>query len=144
MYIYIWYPPQFSTVLVVVAGEIEGFRGQMPTCLGYFLVFASFNLCTRQPFPVFCIFHRWGTSGNQTPDWIQSARFDPIGWKVFKSSCPQEKFMRWCMEMQVSKGVLHGVLNGEFHEECMLWWMEKWCRGCQHKMGCVDARLGAG
>ena len=52
------------------------------------------------------------------------------------------------MEMQISNGVLHGVLNGEVHEECctgcMLWWMEKWCRGCQHKMGCLDARLGAG
>ena len=50
--------------------------------------------------------------------------------------------------MQVSNGVLHGVLNGEVHEECCMgckpWWMEKWCRGCQHKMGCLDARLGAG
>ena len=37
--------------------------------------------------------------------------------------------MRWCMEMQVSSGILAGVLNGEVHEECcmgcMLWWMEK-------------------
>ena len=40
------------------------------------------------------------------------------------------------MEMQVSNGVLHGVLNGEVHEEC--------CMGCMHKMGCLDARLGAG
>ena len=49
--------------------------------------------------------------------------------------------------MQVSNGVLLGVLNGEVHEECrvgfMLWWMEKWCRGCQHKMGCLNTRLGA-
>ena len=46
-------PPQLSTFLGVVEREIEGFRGQMPTCVGYFLVFASFNLCTKQPFPVF-------------------------------------------------------------------------------------------
>ena len=61
IYIYVWYPPQLSKSLGVVEGETEAFRGQMPTCLGYFLAFASFNLCTRQPFPVFFIFHRWGT-----------------------------------------------------------------------------------
>ena len=62
IYIYIYgIPPQLSTFLGVIEGEIQGFRGQMPTCLGYFLVFASFNLCTTQPYPVFFIFHRWGT-----------------------------------------------------------------------------------
>ena len=71
-------------------------------------VFASFNVCTKQPFPVLLSFIGGGL------------RLDPIGWKVFKSSCPLEKFTRWCMAMQVSNGVLHGVLNGEVHEECCM------------------------
>ena len=81
-----------------------------------------------------------------TPDWIQSGRLDPIGWKVFKSSCPLEKFMGWCMVMQVSHGVLHGVLNGEVHEECcmgcMLWWMEKWCSGVSAQDGMPGCKIG--
>ena len=32
------------------------------------------------------------------------------------------------MEMQVSSGVLHGVLNREVHEECCMECM-LWCRG---------------
>ena len=56
--------------------------------------------------------------------------------------------MSWCMEMQVSDGVLHGVLDGEVLRNaawgvCCGGWRSG-ARGCQHKMGCLNARLGAG
>ena len=53
--------------------------------------------------------------GSNRANWIQ------LGGK-HSNSRPLEKFMRWCMEMQVSNGVLHGVLSGEVPEEC--------CMGC--------------
>ena len=77
IHIYIYMvSPQISAFFGVVEGEIEGFSGPGAYMLRQ-LVFVSFNLCTRQRFPVFFVIYG-GLRGIHPQivfnraDWIQS------------------------------------------------------------------------
>ena len=68
----IWYPTPLSTFLGVVEEKIKGFRGQMPTGLGYFLV-RRLQFVYQATFPCVLYPSYVGDLAESNP------RLDPIG-----------------------------------------------------------------
>ena len=136
-------PLQISKFLGVVEGEVQGFRLSSSLGSRCLLIPCMLRLlpCIRLPqfmyqatLPCVLYLSYFADSGESSPQLDPTGRLDPIGWNILLiplSTAQVHGVVHGGPSSELPNDVLHGVLNGEVHEErcmgCMLWWMGKRC-----------------